>query len=281
MTSKQAIIASIVLYKNDPEEVASAIGSVLSAPMEVACTVVDNSPVADLRAPVVDSGASYLFAGENRGFGAAHNLVLRQCMDKAEYLLVMNPDIRFGPEVLPALHEFMNRNPEVGLVMPRILYPDGSDQGLCKRLPSPGDLLIRRFLGRFGGSLFSRRLEDYELRHLDLSVSREIPSLSGCFMFIRSEALRTVGVFDERFFMYMEDVDLCRRIGHHYRTVFFPAVSVIHGYAKGSYRSFKLLRHHVGSAIRYFSKWGWFKDLDREKLNSRVDVYRSSRSSQK
>ncbi len=277
MTSKQAIAASIVLYQNDPDEVASAIESVLSASMRVTCTVVDNSPVADLRAPVVNGGARYLFQGVNRGFGAAHNVVLRQYMDSAEYLLVMNPDIRFGPEVLPALYEFMNRNPEVGLVMPRILYPDGSNQGLCKLLPSPADLLIRRFLGRFGETLFSKRFEDYELRHLDLSVPREIPSLSGCFMFIRAEALRKVGVFDERFFMYLEDVDLCRRIGRHYRTVLFPSVSVIHGYRKGSYRSFKLLRYHVESAVRYFSKWGWIQDHERKRLNGRIDVYEPSR----
>lgn len=276
MATKHAVIASIVLYRNSREEVASAIRSAVDSPIDVACMAVDNSPVAALRESVVESGARYFFTGSNQGFGAAHNLVLRRWLDSSDYILVMNPDIHFGPEVIPALYNFMNKHPEIGLVMPRILYPDGTDQLLCKRLPSPGDLLLRRFLGRLGAALFAKRLEDYELRHLDLSVSREIPSLSGCFMFIRSEALRRVGLFDERFFMYMEDVDLCRRIGRHYRTVWFPAVSVFHGYAKGSYRSFKLLRYHIESAVRYFSKWGWFRDSERRELNTRIHIFEPS-----
>lgn len=264
------ISASIVAYKNNPDELTAAIRSVCSTPISVVCTVVDNSPEPDLRRCVVANGARYVFPGKNLGFGAGHNVALRENLKSAHYQLVLNPDACFGPEVLAALCRFMDANSSVGLVMPKILNPDGGEQRLCKLLPTPLDLIARRFLGKIGTRIFKSRMENYELRRLDMEQPREVPSLSGCFIFARSSVLNQVGLFDERYFMYMEDVDLCRRIGSHAKTVYYPRVSVIHRYAKGSYRSFKLLGHHTLSAIQYFSKWGWFSDTDTKILNRRV-----------
>lgn len=264
------ISASIVAYKNHPDELAVAIRSVYSAPIPVLCTVIDNSPAPDLRACAEANGAQYVFPGKNLGFGAGHNVALRENLRCAHYQLVLNPDVSFGAEVLPALCDFMDAHPAVGLVMPKILNRDGGEQRLCKLLPTPLDLIARRFLGTLGARIFKARMDNYELRRLDMEQPREVPSLSGCFTFIRSSVLDKVGIFDERYFMYMEDVDLCRRIGSRAKTVFYPRVAVTHGYAKGSYRSFRLLRHHVRSAIRYFSKWGWFRDRDTTVLNQRV-----------
>jgi hypothetical protein len=264
------VSASIVVYKNDPEDVVSAVRSILSAPMRVRCTVVDNSPTPVLRQYVIESGAKYIYAGRNLGFGRGHNLALRADCEISEYHLVLNPDVHFAPEIPAVLYRFMNDSQDIGLLMPQILYPDGTDQRLCKQFPSPLALLSRRFLGGIGRSLFAKQLSRYELRHLDLGIAREIPCLSGCFMFIRSTVLREVGFFDERYFMYMEDVDLCRRIGAKYKTVFYPLVAVTHGYAKGSYRNLRLLKYHLQSAFRYFGKWGWIYDQERNRLNNRT-----------
>jgi GT2 family glycosyltransferase len=219
---------------------------------------------------VEESGATYIFAGKNLGFGGGHNLALRRGMEIAEYQLVLNPDVYFSAEVPGALVRFMNEHRDVGLVMPKILNSDGTEQRLCKQLPSPLDLLSRRFLGGLGRKLFGEQLDRYELRHVNLGVIREVPCLSGCFMFLRTEALRDVGFFDERYFMYMEDVDLCRRIGATYKTVFYPDVAITHGYAKGSYSNWRLLKYHLQSAIRYFAKWGWIFDSTRERLNKKT-----------
>lgn len=264
------ISASIVAYRNDSQEVLAAINSVLRSSLRVQCTVVDNSPSQDLEAALREAGATYINPGVNLGFGGGHNLALHQVCDSSEYHLVLNPDVHFDPQVLSLLYNFMNRNPDVGLVMPNVLYPDGKTQHLCKQFPSPLTLLTRRFLGRFGQLVFSKQLDSYELRKLDLGVTREIPCLSGCFMFIRSTVLRQVGFFDERYFMYMEDVDLCRRIGVAHKTVFYPEVTVTHGYAKGSYRDLRLLGYHLRSALLYFSKWGWLCDQERSRLNKNV-----------
>ena len=98
----------------------------------------------------------------------------------------------------------------------------------------------------------------------------EVPNLSGCFMFIRTEVFSNVGLFDERYFLYLEDTDLCRRINEDYRTVYFPKVSIIHGYSKASYKSLRLMKLHLQSSVKYFNKWGWFKDAKKEAINYSV-----------
>jgi GT2 family glycosyltransferase len=261
------VSASIVVYKNDPAEIVSAVKSVLSTSMRVRCTVVDNSPTPALRHYVTECGANYIYANTNLGFGAAHNLALRSDCEVSEYHIVLNPDVQFAAEILNALYLFMNDDQDIGLVMPKIRYPDGTDQRLCKQLPSPLALVARRFLGGIGRSVFDKQLSRYELRQLDLATTREIPCLSGCFMFMRSAVVREVGFFDERYFMYMEDVDLCRRIGERSKTVFYPKVAVTHGYTKGSYRDPKLLKYHLQSSFKYFNKWGWIYDSGRTKMN--------------
>jgi len=91
-------------------------------------------------------------------------------------------------------------------------------------------------------------------------------------MFLRTRALEEVGLFDERFFMYLEDVDLCRRIRRGWDTVLYPHVQVFHEYARGSYTDPVLRRHHIVSAIRYFNKWGWLFDEERNAFNAACDV---------
>ena len=98
----------------------------------------------------------------------------------------------------------------------------------------------------------------------------DVPFLSGCFMFLRTEALKKVGLFDEQFFLYTEDADLSRRIHKHYRTVYYPQVTIYHYHQRGSYRNFWLMWCNIKSAIRYFNKWGWAYDRERELFNRRT-----------
>lgn len=89
-------------------------------------------------------------------------------------------------------------------------------------------------------------------------------------MFLRIEALKKVGVFDERFFMYPEDIDLTRRIHMINKTVVNPFFSVIHRHEKASYKSLKMKIIHITNIIRYFNKWGWFFDKLRTETNKRI-----------
>jgi GT2 family glycosyltransferase len=181
---------------------------------------------------------------------------------------VLNPDIHFPRNVIGTMLSYMEQYPDVGLLAPRVHYPDGRLQPLCKLLPTPIDLAVRRFLP--GLHSCSGRRACYELHGSGYNKAMEVPALSGCFLLVRVETLLRVGLFDERFFLYFEDVDLSRRIGRVARTVFVPHVAIVHDYAKGSYTNWRLLWHHTVSAVRYFNKWGWFLDAERERINARA-----------
>ena len=264
---------SIVLYHNREEQIKKAIKSVLNTDLNITLYLVDNSSTDSLRKlERIDKRIVYIFNNSNLGFGKAHNIALKKSIEKnIPYHLVLNPDVYFEKGVLEELYDFMENNKDVGLVMPKVLYPDGNIQYLCKLLPTPLDLFGRRFLN-FGPfrKIVEKRNEVYELRFTGYDKIMEVPYLSGCFMFIRTEVLKKVGLFDERFFMYLEDTDLSRRIHRVAKTVYYPYVYVYHEYGKGSYKSLKLLYYHIKSAIKYFNKYGWFFDKEREEINKKI-----------
>lgn len=230
--------------------------------------VVDNGGSDEIRDAVQEMGGIYVRTGQNLGFGRGHNLALKQLAGvDAPYHLILNPDIAFDADALGSLARVMDSHPDVGLVMPKVLYPDGRNQYLCKLLPAPIDLALRRFLPAPWKSLARKRTALYELRCFDSDAPAYVPSLSGCFMFARRSVLEAVGGFDERFFLYMEDVDLCRRMLGVSRLLYWPGVTVEHVHQMGSYRSRKLLFLHIRSAIQYFNKWGWIRDYARKQIN--------------
>ncbi len=160
----------------------------------------------------------------------------------------------------------MESHPQTGLVMPRVLYPNGSIQRLCKLLPTPLNLATRRFFPAEKGWL--KKLNDqYEMTFSNYNKVMNVPFLSGCFMFLRNSALKETGLFDERFFMYAEDTDLSRRIHQKFDTTYYPHVDIYHTHARGSYKNFKLTWYNIRSAIQYFNKWGWLFDEERKMIN--------------
>lgn len=262
--------ASIVLYQNKKEQITKTIDSFLNTSLDVKLYLVDNSSNNDLKVlSVIDSRIEYIFNNDNLGYGRAHNIAIRKSIaEGASYHLVLNPDIYFNEGVIEELYNFMEKNKDVGNIIPNVLYPDGEIQYLCKLLPTPFDLIFRRFIPF--DKWKERRNEIYELRFTGYNKIMNVPCLSGCFMFLRTDALKEVGLFDERYFMYMEDHDLNRRIHSKYRTLFYPYVHIYHEYGKESYKNKKLLKYHINSAIKYFNKWGWFFDEDRKNINKQT-----------
>jgi GT2 family glycosyltransferase len=264
---------SIVLFENELDKVKRTIESFLSSGLVRQIYLIDNSLTDRLKdLSYLDKRIIYIFNNANLGFGKAHNIALRKSIDEnIPYHLVLNPDVYFEEGVLEELYNYMEKNPDVGLVMPKVLYPDGNIQYLCKLLPAPFDLFGRRFLNfpPFK-KMVEKRNEIYELRFTGYNKIMEVPYLSGCFMFIRTKVLEKVGLFDERFFMYLEDTDLSRRIHKVSKTIFYPYVHIYHEYGKGSYKNKKLLKYHVESAIKYFNKFGWFFDKEREIINKKI-----------
>lgn len=254
---------SIVLYNHTPAEIEPLVSTLRQSSLVKEVFLVDNS--LQRNSDYEQLPVKYIYNGKNIGYGAAHNIAIRKTMEqKIPYHLIVNPDIQFEGGVLEELIGFMEENPDVGHVMPKVLYPDGELQYLCKLLPKPSDLLFRRFFP----SKWTKKSNDiFEIRASGYDKIMEIPYLSGSFMLLRTQSLEDIGLFDERFFMYPEDIDLTRRIHQKYKTVFYPHVSIIHNHEQGSYKNNKLLFIHLWNLIKYFNKWGWFFDKERKNVN--------------
>lgn len=258
------INVSIVVYQTEESKIHRLIASLRESSLIETIFVVDNSPTPFSSALV---GADYIFNGENMGYGRAHNIAIRQSLSEhVAYHLVLNPDVTIDASILEELVAYMDSHQDVASLMPQIYYPDGRTQHLCKLLPTPMDLCGRRFLPRW---MVRKRNRRYELRQTGYKHVMNIPYLSGCFMLLRGDALREVGIFDERFFLYPEDIDLTRRLHARFRTEFYPYVSIVHEYGQGSYKSVRLLWWHIVNMCRYFCKWGWINDAERDAMNHR------------
>jgi len=257
---------SIVLYKNEAQEIQNLLNCIFKTCLSYKIYLVDNSPSDKLNVFKKVNNVEYIFNNRNSGFGKAHNIALRKSVHQSLYHLVLNPDVEFGEGVLEEIYSYMQANNNVGQVLPKVFYNNGHLQKLCHLLPQPANLISRRF---FQQTKWAKKLNDeYELRGFNYDRCLNIPNLSGCFMFLRCSVLKQAGLFDERYFMYMEDVDLCRRIHAISKTMFYPGVSIVHGFEKESYNNPALLKHHIASAIKYFTKWGWFFDGERKKVNN-------------
>lgn len=262
------VTASIVTFHTPEQELRRLLECAVGSSIDK-IVVVDHSGNTDIK-PVVESfpGTEYV-PHENKGYGAGHNVGLHRAQELgSDFHVVLNPDVYWDGDIISRLRDFMQSHSDTGLVMPRILYPDGSIQYLCKRLPTPFDLFGRRFVRNKN---FQKKQEyGYELHWSGYDRVMEVPSLSGCFMFLNMKVLKKIGFFDERYFMYCEDLDLCRRIGSVSRTMFFPEVDVVHEYDKGSYKNPALLKMHIRSVIKYFNKWGWLFDSFRSRRNKEL-----------
>ena len=264
--------ASIVLYNTKIDELKRVIDSYFAYTGEKQLFLVDNSPTDSLKEIVKiypNNDIYYIFNNENMGYGKAHNIAIKKSIEQnLPYHIILNPDIIIEKNTLEKLTNYMEQHPEVGNIMPKIIYPDGELQYLCKLLPSPIDLIFRRFIPiKNWKEAINKR---YELHSFGYDQIMNIPNLSGCFMFLRTEVLKQVGLFDENIFMYLEDIDLNRRIHSKYKTIYYPDAIVIHEHQKESYKNRKLLKTHIKSAIYYFNKYGWFFDKERTSINKNI-----------
>lgn len=264
----EKLTASIVAYKTDPQLLQKTISSFLNSTLTGRLMVIDNSPTDELGHLCYDLGVQYLFYGKNLGYGKAHNIAMAYNLNRSLYHLVLNPDVSFGANTLEKIFYFMEDRPQAGLSMPKVFGINGELQALCKLLPTPINLVTRGFLPFEN---WSRELnEHYEMKNSGYDQVMNVPFLSGCFMFLRNSALKEVGLFDERFFLYSEDTDLSRRMHRQFQTLFFPGAEIQHVHANGSHKDFKLTLCKLKSAIQYFYKWGWFFDDDRQVINRRA-----------
>ncbi len=190
---------------------------------------------------------------ENLGFGRGNNAVLP--LLRSDYHLLCNPDVTFAPELIAAMTAWMDAHPEAVILTPRVMNPDGTEQFLPK-----GEVTVRRLLGgrleRLGGC-FRRWRREFTLADEQVTAPRKVRFATGCFLLIRTEAFRSLGGFDPRFFLYQEDTDLSRRAEALGDIVYHPGMTVTHAWARENTRTLRGNLRQVRSILQYFHKWGW------------------------
>ncbi len=259
--------ASIVLYKNSLEECYSVLEPLVDSIVET-IFLIDHSGDNKLEVLARYSSKIKYIPHKNLGYGSGHNVAFREAarINPDGFHVVMNPDISLPADSITKLEQFMEKMPTVGCCMPRILNPDGTDQRLCKYLPSPMDLFLKRFFRKSS----RKRIDRLTMCDCDYDKVLSVPWLSGCFMFLRMEAVIQTKGFDERFFMYAEDIDFSRRVHLVSDTVYYPEVSIVHLHRADSYHSGRMMMIHIASVVKYFNKWGWFSDRERDVINDKA-----------
>lgn len=261
------IYASIVTFHTKHSDLNRLIECVMKSPIEK-LFIIDNSSNDELREFVKQNLKIHYIHSLNLGYGSGHNVAIRKSLEEnAEYHIILNPDVYWEGDIIRELSHYMDENPTVGQVMPKVFYPNGDLQYLCKMCPSPIDLIFKRFLP---SKYTQKRLEKFQLRFTGYDKPMNVPYLSGCFMFFRVAALKDVGLFDERFFMYPEDIDITRRMHTKYRTMFYPYASIVHAHAAASKTDKRMLKIHIKNMIKYFNKWGWIFDNQRKEFNRKL-----------
>ena len=244
------ITASIVLFNNDFEILKKTVNSFLNTSIKKKLYLIDNSNSNKLEAFFKSPEIEYLFVGKNIGFGAAHNLVLNKI--SSNFHLILNPDIVFSSGIISSLITALHENPIAAFVTPKVRYPSIKPQYICRKHPTLFDLLNRKL--KFSKKQFLNR----EYRDRDLQKLFYPDFIHGCFMLFKTTDLKNLKGFDERFFLYMEDADICRRIDEiGKKKLYYPKVEIIHHHNRGSSKSIKLFIMHTSSAIKYFLKWGF------------------------
>lgn len=259
------ITASVVTFNTPHKDIDNLLKSINASSIDVVY-IIDNSSNDELRDYLKHQPKVRYIKNVNNGYGAGHNLGINKAIGQGStYHVVINPDIFWDDRVIEKLVEFMDDNTDCGLVIPKNCNPDGTLRYVCRLIPTPYNLFVRRFIPI--NKLNEVHDRKYQLRWTGYEKIMEVPVVSGCFMFMRTSVLSQVGGFDDRYFMYMEDVDLSRRIGEISRVMYCPQTFLYHLADRGSYKNFKLLKYHLKAAIKYFNKWGWIIDTKRNKKN--------------
>lgn len=200
----------------------------------VTLNIPDATPLAEADAALP---IEVIVNGRAKGFGANHNAAFERC--RTTYFCVANPDIRLAVDPFPTLVEQL-KNPATGVAGPLVRSALGGVEDSARRFPTAASLLKKLFV--------DRRKPDYPTDRGAL----EVDWVAGMFMLFSAAAYRGVGGFDEGFFLYYEDVDICRRLARAgKRVIYEPRAEVVHAARRASRRDFRHARYHAASLLRF------------------------------
>ncbi len=248
------ISASIVSY-NNKEKIVECIRSLYANTKEAELDlfVIDNASSDDTVKAIEEEfpQVTLIRNSENTGFGGGHNKVIP--LLSAKYHAVINPDIKIDTDVLKSLTDFMEHHKDCGMITPRILNDDGTEQFLPKRRPKFRFVFISHLPG------FRYLRDRYTMKYHNFREPEIIENCTGCFFVIRRALFEGLGGFDERFFLYFEDADLARRVSGYRNIYFYPDAYVYHGWQRDNVKSLNGIKHFIISYFKYTFKWLWRK----------------------
>ncbi len=254
-------LAVVIVAYETPELLAACLDSLARAGVvgRDRVIVVDNSRTDGCAEVARQTAGVHLIRNDhNLGYARAVNQGIAAAGAAADFFLILNPDIEVEPEAVNRLVASMAAHPEAGLAGAKLLNPDRSLQLSCRRFYTAGALLLRRtFLGR----LFPRHpvLRHHLMLDWDHSSLRNVDWLIGACLLARRAAVEEVGLMDERFFLYFEDVDWCARMhARGWKVLYVPEAVMIHHHRRESARAGLLhpaRLSHLASVLRFYEKW--------------------------
>lgn len=266
MVDLSIVIVNYKMKADIEKCLASLFSDIAESGLPVDVVVVDNASGDGIDAWLKETypAVRCIMLEENIGFGRAQNLGLQSC--DASYYMVLNPDTSLypGQHTLQRIHAYMEQHPKIGLIGPKILYPDGSLQYSCYRFPTFWQPLFSRTkLGQKGKG---RRTQDRTImKDFDHQRTQPVDWVMGSAMVVRRSAMKEVGMFDERFWMYYEDTDWCRRMWETGWPVYYVhdiMLEHVHGRRSAKVPGIlqallknKLTRVHIISWLTYMWKW--------------------------
>ncbi|KQV42861.1 glycosyltransferase [Massilia sp. Root335] len=263
------------------DRIARLLLSLTTACPHLSVYLVDDARQPGLAALAGRYGAHYRPQSDSPGLARAHNRVLSEAAGAGSaYHLLLGPDIGLPLDAVARMIAYMEQHPDLGLLAPRVQGADGRLQPLCSLLPGPVELLLGRCFPLLHRS--SGRLARYQLHASGYSRVMDVPVPPACCLLMRVETVLRVGMFDERFLLRFDTVDLARRTSRIARTVFLPHVTVVRDAvrdavrdpARAGARGWRMRAascwRRCVSACRYFNKWGWLRDAERDRINARA-----------
>lgn len=223
-------LSIIIVSWNVREDLKQCLRSIAENPPsgDYEVIVVDNASTDGTAASIKKEFPKISFTGntENRGFAAANNQGIK--ISKGQYILLLNPDTIVHTGALDTLTRFMDENQDAGACGPKLLNADGTTQASARRFPTFGGALYRHTILR-NLRIFRGSYEKWLMKDFDHGRRCDVDQLMGAALMLRRTAIEQVGALDEKFFMYYEEVDLCRRLKEAgWRTVFVPETTITH-----------------------------------------------------
>ncbi len=196
---------------------------------------------------------------KNLGFGQGNNLGAK--IARGQFLFFHNPDLTVDEDSLKIMVYYLEANKDIGILGPKVVYYSGKIQDTCRSNMKFSDLVLNRTpLGKL--PVFKKRVQKYLMDDFDHDLIQDVDLITGAAIMMPRAVFEKVKGFDPRFFLFMEDFDLCRAVKNAgYRVVYYPDAKVNHYHKRLSQGSlFRLLRRkvfwlHISSAVKYFRKW--------------------------